>query len=119
MTVDGYVEMPGRGLPPSAFRHGTRELHNAEYAGGTSMTIGHGAVGTPGLLRAFEEAHGRYGHVPWRLVVEPAVEISRTGFPLGAAVHYYLGTVGPELLAHDADGPRRRLRLGGGRPRRR
>jgi len=103
VTVDGYVEMPGRGLPPSAFRHGTRELHNAEYAGGTSMTIGHGAVGTPGMLRAFEEAHDRYGHVPWRLVVEPAAEISRTGFPLGAAAHYYLGTIGPELLAHDPE----------------
>jgi gamma-glutamyltranspeptidase / glutathione hydrolase len=103
VTVDGYVEMPGRGLPASAFRRGTRELHNAEYAGGTSMTIGHGSVGTPGLLRAFEEAHRQYGHVPWRVVVEPAVEISRTGFPLGAAANYYLGTIGPELLARDAD----------------
>jgi len=103
VTVDGYVEMPGRGLPPSAFRRGTRELYNAEYAGGTSMTIGHGSVATPGLLRAFEEAHSRYGHVPWRLVVEPAIEISRAGFPLGAACHYYLGTIGPDLLIHDAD----------------
>ena len=103
VTVDGYVEMPGRGLPPSAFRQGTRELHSATYAGGTSMTIGHGSVGTPGLLRAFEEAHRRYGHVPWRVVVEPAIEISRSGFPFGAAVHYYLGTLGQELLAHDAD----------------
>jgi gamma-glutamyltranspeptidase/glutathione hydrolase len=27
VTVDGYVEMPGRGLPPSAFRHGTRDIY--------------------------------------------------------------------------------------------
>jgi gamma-glutamyltranspeptidase/glutathione hydrolase len=101
VTVDGYVEMPGRGLPPSAFRQGTRDIYNAEYAGGTSMTVGHGSVGTPGLLRAFEEAHRRYGHVPWRLVVEPAIEISRSGFPLGAAANYYLGTMGRDLLAED------------------
>ena len=103
VTVDGYVEMPGRGLPPSAFRKGTRELYSAEYAGGTSMTIGHGTVGTPGMLPAFEEAHRRYGHVPWRVLVEPAVEISRGGFPLGAAANYYLGTMGTELLADDAE----------------
>jgi gamma-glutamyltranspeptidase/glutathione hydrolase len=103
VTVDGYVEMPGRGLPASAFRRGTRDIHNAEYAGGTSMTVGHGSVGTPGLLRAFEEAHRRYGHVPWHVVVEPAIEISRAGFPLGAAVNYYLGTLGQELLAEDAE----------------
>ncbi len=103
VTVDGYVEMPGRGLPPSAFRKGTRELYSPEYAGGTSMTIGHGTVGTPGLLPAFEEAHRRYGHVPWQVLVEPALELSRSGFPLGAAANYYLATLGDQLLADDAE----------------
>jgi gamma-glutamyltranspeptidase/glutathione hydrolase len=101
VTVDGYVEMPGRGLPPSAFRRGTRDIHNAEYAGGTSMTVGHGSVGTPGLLPAFEEAHRLHGQLPWRLLVEPALEISRAGFPLGAAAQYYLSTLGEELLAEE------------------
>jgi gamma-glutamyltranspeptidase/glutathione hydrolase len=103
VTVDGYVEMPGRGLPPSAFRRGTRDIHSAEYAGGTSMTVGHGSVGTPGLLAAFEEAHRRYGHLPWHVLIEPAIEISRSGFPLGSAANYYLKTLGKELLADDPE----------------
>ena len=102
VTVDGYVEMPGRGLPASAFRRGTREIVS-DYAGGTTMTVGYGSVGTPGALPAFEEAHRHFGHVPWRLLVEPALEISRSGFPLGAAANYYLGYLGRELLADDPE----------------
>jgi gamma-glutamyltranspeptidase / glutathione hydrolase len=102
VTVDGYVEMPGRGLPPSAFRHGTRDIVS-DYAGGTTMTVGHGSVGTPGALPAFEEAHSRFGHVPWRVLVEPAIELARDGFPLGTAANYYLGYLGHELLAEDGE----------------
>jgi len=102
VTVDGYVEMPGRGLPPSAFRHGTREIVS-DYAGGTTMTVGPGSVGTPGALPAFEEAHRRFGHVPWRMLVEPAVEITRSGFPIGSAASYYLGYLGHQLLADDPE----------------
>src|SRR5690349_20941100 len=37
-TVDGGVEMPGRGLPPEAFGQGVWEV-STPYAGGTRMTI--------------------------------------------------------------------------------
>ena len=50
VTVDGYVEMPGRGLPPEAFGRGLRQLVTS-YGGHTEMTVGHGSVATPGVLR--------------------------------------------------------------------
>jgi gamma-glutamyltranspeptidase/glutathione hydrolase len=102
VTLDGYVEMPGRGLPPSAFRQGTREIVS-EYAGGTTMTVGWGSVGTPGALPAFEEAHRRHGRLPWRVLMEPAIEWSRSGFPLGSAANYFFGYLGRELLVDDPD----------------
>lgn len=102
VTVDGYVEMPGRGLPPEAFGRGTRDVVT-EYGGYTAMTVGHGSVATPGVLAACEEAHRRFGRVPWRLVVEPAIEVARSGFPLGAASDYYLGYMREALFAQDPE----------------
>lgn len=100
ITIDGYVEMPGRDLPPWAFGQGVREVMT-EYGGGTAMTVGHGSVATPGALAAFEDAHRRFGHLPWRVVVEPAIEVSRDGFPLGAASDYYFSYVRDAVFGHD------------------
>lgn len=101
VTVDGYVEMPGRGLPPEAFGRGTRELYT-EYGGGTHMTVGHGSAATPGVLPALEEAHRRFGSLPWSVVVQPAIEVARDGFALGTAADYYLDYTRDSLFGHDA-----------------
>ena len=89
VTVDGWVEMPGRGLPAERFGHGVWDV-STEYGGGTTMTVGHGSIGTPGALKALDVAHRRYGKAPWREVVRPAVEVARAGFPLGPTSAYYL-----------------------------
>ena len=112
VTFDGNVEMPGRGLPREGFSAGLREV-TMEYGGGTSTTVGHGSVATPGALAAIDAAHTRHGRAPWAEVVAPAVSAARDGFPLGSASAYYLGYSGeniygwhPESRAalHDADG---------------
>ncbi len=100
VTVDGYVQMPGRGLPPSAFGRGVRDVWT-EYGGGTPMTVGHGSVATPGVLAAVERAHAMFGRAPWREVVEPAREAARDGFPLGAASDYYFGYARDLVFGHD------------------
>ncbi len=111
VTVDGGVEMPGRGLPPERFGHGVWEVSTA-YAGGTRMTIGPGSVATPGAVKALEKAWQLHGSLPWRRLLEPAVEAA-AGFPHGSASHYYLSYVHehifgwhPESRAaiHTADG---------------
>ncbi len=100
VTVDGYVEMPGRGLPPEAFGRGTTELFT-HYGGGTAMTIGAGSVATPGLLAAVEEAHRRYGGLPWPAVVEPAAEVARQGFVLSTPCDYFFAHVREDVFGHD------------------
>lgn len=89
VTIDGYVEMPGRGLPADRFGKGAFDV-TMEYGGGVTTTIGHGTVGTPGALAALGLASARYGRLPWPVVVEPAYELARNGFPLSQASSEYL-----------------------------
>lgn len=91
ITIDGYVEMPGRGLDRSRFGKGMTEA-TMDYGGGVTTNIGYGTVGTPGAPAAWELASERYGNIPWRLLVEPAYEAARDGFPLSSASAEYFAS---------------------------
>jgi gamma-glutamyltranspeptidase/glutathione hydrolase len=91
VTIDGGVEMPGRGLPPERFGRGVWEVVTP-YAGDTRMTIGPGSVATPGALKALDTAWRRHGSRPWRRLLEPAVAAAE-GFPQGRTSFYYLSYV--------------------------
>lgn len=95
VTIDGYVEMPGRGLPADRFGKGVFDV-TMEYGGGITTTVGHGSVGTPGALAALGMASARFGSLPWATVVEPAYELSRDGFPISQPSGHYL------QFSHDA-----------------
>nr|CAA9357423.1 MAG: Gamma-glutamyltranspeptidase @ Glutathione hydrolase [uncultured Nocardioidaceae bacterium] len=112
VTVDGGVTMPGHGIDPARLGGGLR-LVSTEYAGGVDMLVGHGAVATPGALRAIEAASRRSGRLPWAELLAPAIAVSREGFPHGQASHLYLGFVHDSVFGwqpashatvHDADG---------------
>ena len=89
LMVDGAAVMPGMGLPKGRFGQAATEVH-LEYGGGMRTTVGHGSVAVPGNLAAYAQASRRYGKLPWRLLVEPAYEIARDGFPLTEASYLYL-----------------------------
>ncbi len=40
------------------------------------------SVGTPGLLKALEEAHKKFGKLPWSQLFTPAIELAKNGFPM-------------------------------------
>ena len=82
--------MPGRGLPTERFGQGVWDV-TTDYGGGTTTTVGHGSVATPGGMKALDLAHQRSGKAPWREVVQPAIEVARNGFPLSRTSGYYLG----------------------------
>jgi gamma-glutamyltranspeptidase/glutathione hydrolase len=91
VTVDGGVEMPGRGVPAEGFGQAAWDI-DTPYAGGTRMTIGPGSVATPGALKALDAAWRAHGSLPWSRLLEPAVEAA-AGFPHGSASYYYLSYV--------------------------
>jgi len=102
VTVDGGVEMPGRGVDPARLGGGLRHVSTA-YAGGVDMVVGHGSVATPGALRALEVAHRRSGSLSWADVLAPAVDVSRRGFPHGQASHHYLSYVHEDVFGWHPD----------------
>ncbi len=99
-TVDGWVDMPGRGLPDDARGRGVWEITTA-YGGGVTMTIGPGSVATPGTMAAFGVAHRRWGRLPWREIWQPAISVARDGFELSIASRYYLEFVHESIFGWD------------------
>ncbi len=89
IVIDGYAEMPGRGLAPDQFGGGKREVEMS-YGGHTETIVGWGSVATPGAFAAFEEAHHRFGSVEWSAILEPTVKLVEAGFPVSRASAEYL-----------------------------
>ena len=46
--------------------------------------LGYRAAGVPGTVAGFWEAHRKFGKLPWRRLVQPAVELASKGFELSA-----------------------------------
>lgn len=101
VTVDGCVAAPGLGGPGE--RPVSAHDIRTDYGGGVTMTVGLGSVAVPGALAALGEAHERHGVLPWRAVVEPAVEVARDGFVLGSAAGYYLPFVRDSTYGWDPE----------------
>jgi gamma-glutamyltranspeptidase/glutathione hydrolase len=96
-TVDGWMDMPGRGR---ALGGGTWDV-DTDYGGGVTVTIGAGSVATHGSVAAFEETHRRWGSIPWRALVAPAIDVARRGFRLSTASRYYLDYVHDDIFGWD------------------
>ena len=53
----------------------------------------HRRVGVPGTVRGLALAHLRFGKLPWRDLVQPAIELARDGFALDSATARSLNEV--------------------------
>ncbi|MDP6849378.1 MAG: gamma-glutamyltransferase [Planctomycetota bacterium] len=52
-----------------------------------SSTLGWKAVGVPGSVFGMWEAHKLWGSLPWESLLEPAIELAASGFPISEAEH--------------------------------
>jgi gamma-glutamyltranspeptidase/glutathione hydrolase len=102
VVVDGNVAMPGKGVPAERFGQGLLEV-TTSYGGGITLYAGAGSVAVPGGMAALGVAQERYGRVPWREVIAPAVAVTRDGYELGAAAASYLALTGQPLFGWDPD----------------
>jgi gamma-glutamyltranspeptidase/glutathione hydrolase len=102
VTIDGWVAAPSQRTD--------RELAWDElamdYGGGMTTIVGPASVGIPGGVSALGEASRRFGRMPWNTLFEPAIAISRSGFPLPAACHSYLVYSAEPLFSRSPDGHR-------------
>ena len=51
--------------------------------------IGYQSITVPGSLKAFHQAHSKYGSLPWGRVIEPAIRYAERGYVLAPDVYYY------------------------------
>lgn len=58
------------------------------------------AVGVPGVVAMLEQAHQRYGRLPWASLFAPAIALSEQGFPVSPRLHTLLQS--DPLLRTDA-----------------
>jgi len=103
VVIDGYAEMPGRGLSPDPERGFGRRISMA-YGGGMETLVGAGSVATPGGFAAFGEASTRYGALPWAEVVAPAIAETEHGFPLSPVAAAYLAYAAEPIFDADPEG---------------
>src|SRR5688572_27132975 len=48
------------------------------------------SVGVPGAVRMLELAHRRHGRLPWRRLLEPAIRLDESGFPMSPRLNRLL-----------------------------
>ncbi len=100
VTIDGYMEMPGRGLPEDAFGNGGQRV-SMEYGGGLETIIGPGSVATPGGLAALAKAIDLFGSAPWSAVVDPVRDVAAAGFPMSGASDFYFDFAAETVFSVD------------------
>jgi gamma-glutamyltranspeptidase/glutathione hydrolase len=102
---DFFVAAPGLGARGRTVA--PIEDVDVDFDGATTQVfrIGPGTVAVPGTTAGLEAAHRSHGSLPWRRLLEPAIELARGGFELTqeqAYLHLLLDTI----LRHTGEGRR-------------
>ena len=97
--VDGADAIPT--IPPNA-NPTDYDFRTARipYGDGIDVQAGYASVAVPGVLAALHLASTRFGQLPWREVVHPALELSRRQLPTGRTMAEWLDMSGKVLFAH-------------------
>src|SRR5207248_4723116 len=104
-VADFFVATPGLGaaVPTGA------EMHAIDVGfGGDSETtqvfrIGEASCAVPGAAAGLEAVHRAYGRLPWPLLLEPAIELARDGFPVSRE-QAHLHAILDLILRHQSEG---------------
>ena len=81
-----FVPADGAGSRVIDFRETTPAAATVDMFVEESARTPHRRVGVPGTVRGLALAHQRFGRLPWRELVVPAVDLARDGFAIDAAV---------------------------------
>ena len=76
VTLDGRETAPGAAKPDRFIGADGKPMRFAD------AVIGGRSVGVPGTLKLLEEAHRRWGRLPWAQVLAPAIKLAEEGFAI-------------------------------------
>src|SRR5947207_11854301 len=102
--LDFFVATPGLGRRIGAA--GEMEAVDIAFEGGETsqvFRIGSASCAVPGAVAGLGEAHRMYATLPWRTLLEPAIELARGGFELTRA-QAYLHAILDVILRHTDEG---------------
>jgi gamma-glutamyltranspeptidase/glutathione hydrolase len=110
--LDHFVTVPGLGLPRGASGEMDEVAVDFSPESRQLYRIGPASCAVPGAAAGLGEAHRRFGSLPWRVLLEPAIEHARNGVALNqpqAFLHEILDVIlrhtpeGEELYGSDRD----------------
>jgi gamma-glutamyltranspeptidase/glutathione hydrolase len=101
--LDHFVTVPGLGLR----RYGGTEMESVAVAftpeSSQTFRIGGASCAVPGAVAGLNEAHRLFGSLPWPVLLEPAIELARTGVVLSRP-QAYLHAILDLILRHTDEG---------------
>jgi gamma-glutamyltranspeptidase / glutathione hydrolase len=115
-VADFFVATPGIAGPA----RGEATMHAIDIAfGGDSGTtqvfrIGEASCAVPGAAAGLEAVHRGYGRLPWRVLLEPAIELARSGVEVSRP-QAHLHAILDLILRHTREGRRVYSSAGGSR----
>ena len=115
--LDFFVATPGLGARSP--RRAEMESVDVDFSGESTQMfhIGSASCAVPGAVAGLAAAHRRYASLPWRALMEPAIEAAGTGIELSRP-QAYLHAILDLILRHTPEGRRvygvRGARLGPG-----
>src|SRR5438128_1065015 len=97
-VLDFFTAVPERSS-------GEMESVDVDFSGGDHQVfqIGPASVAVPGTLAGLEEAHRRFGSLPWAELAAPAVDLARGGVEL-TRPQAYLHAIRDLILRHTDEG---------------
>ena len=100
-VLDHFVTVPGLGLR----RRGATEMAEAKVVftpeSSQSFRVGEASNAVPGAAAGLGEAHLRFGTLPWRMLLEPAIAHARQGVELTPPQAYLHEILDPILRRTD------------------
>jgi gamma-glutamyltranspeptidase / glutathione hydrolase len=100
---DFFVSLPGEGLGPA--ERARMEDVDVDFDGSTHQIfhVGAASAAVPGVPLGLESVHRRYGSQPWAALLEPAIELARSGLVL-TRQQAYLHALLDLILRHTEEG---------------
>ena len=95
ITIDGRETAPSAAKPNRFMRDDGPMPFTQAVRSGLS-------VGVPGVVRAMELAHGKFGKLPWASLLQPAIRHAENGFPVSRRLNLLLSWQGTEHFAPGA-----------------
>ncbi|MET3889901.1 gamma-glutamyltranspeptidase/glutathione hydrolase [Bosea sp. OAE506] len=94
ITLDGRETAPAAAKPDRFIGKDGKPMHFVD------AVVGGRSVGVPGTPKLLEEAHRRWGKLPWAQVLAPAIKLADDGFAISPRLNGLLS--GEKNLAKDA-----------------